>query len=59
MPRQNEKRQKLEERITEYVQATLATVEAQGRLDYFDISISVHQGTLSYNVNLKKREKIT
>ncbi len=58
MPGQNEKRQKLEERITEYVQATLTTVEAQGRLDYFDISISVHQGTLSYNLNLKGREKI-
>jgi hypothetical protein len=58
MPGQSEKRQKLEEKITEYICATLSTVEIQGQLDYFDISISVHQGTLSYNLNLKGREKI-
>jgi hypothetical protein len=59
MPRQIEKRQKIEDRLIEYIRATLSTVEAQGRLDHFDISISVHQGTLSYNLNLKEREKIT
>jgi hypothetical protein len=58
MPGQIEKRQKIEDRLIEYIRATLSTVEAQGRLDYFDISISVHQGTLSYNLNLKGREKI-
>ena len=58
MPGQKETRQKLEDKITEYIQATLSTVEKQGQLDYFDISISVHQGTLSYNLNLKGREKI-
>ena len=58
MQRRTEKRQKLEERITEYVQATLSTVEAQGRLDHFDISISVHEGNLQYNLNIKEREKI-
>jgi len=58
MPRQIEKRQKLEGKIDEFVDSSLSMLEAQGRLDHFDISISVHQGNLSCNLLLKEKKKI-
>lgn len=58
MTEQIEKRQKLEERMIEYIQAALSILEAQGEMDYFDISISVHQNSLSCNLLIKKRSKI-
>jgi hypothetical protein len=58
MPGQSEKRQKLEERITEYIHASLSMLEIQGGLGYFDISISVHNEILSCNLLLKEKKKI-
>ena len=58
MPGQIEKRQKLEDRITEYIHSSLSILEAQGGLAYFDISISVHQDSLSCNLQLKEKKKI-
>ena len=58
MPGEIEKRQKLEERIIEYIQVSLSMIEAQGGLDHFDISISVHENSLSCNLLLKERKRI-
>jgi hypothetical protein len=58
MPRQIEKKEKLEEQINEYIHVSLSMLEAQGGLGHFDISISVHQDNLSCNLLLKEKKKI-
>ncbi len=58
MPREIEKKQKLEEQIIEYIQVSLSMIEAQDGLEHFDISISVHENSLNCNLLLKERKRI-
>ena len=52
------KKEKLEEQLHEYISSVLSIAESRDELDYFDISISNHNGDLQRKYTAKDRKKV-
>lgn len=53
-----ENRDKLKAKINEFIEIVIDKAADEGKLDYFNIEISNHQGSLQMQYALKDREKI-
>lgn len=53
-----EKKDKLKIKINEFVYAVIDKAEQDGKLDYFQIEISNHNGNLQMDHRLRDRKKV-
>ena len=53
-----EKKEKLKNKINEFINVAIDKAVEDGNLEHFEIEISNHQGNLQMNSTTKKREKV-
>ena len=53
-----ENKDKLKEKIYEFIEATLSIAEKEDKLDHFSLEVSNHQGNLQMDYSLRDRKKI-
>lgn len=53
-----ENKDKLKTKINEFIDIVVDRAEQEGKIDYFNIEISNHQGNLQMQYSLKDREKV-
>ena len=53
-----ENKDKLKAKINEFVNVVIDKADQEGKIDYFNIEISNHQGSLQMEYSLKDREKV-
>lgn len=49
---------KLKNKINEFINVVVDKAAEEGKIDYFNIEISNHQGSLQMEYSLKDREKV-
>lgn len=53
-----DKKEKLKLKINEFIDRAVEKAEEDDKLDFFNIEINNHNGTLQMDINMRYREKV-